>query len=304
MEAWHDIRAMFRLARLMGQANTLIEQLVAIAIDGMACDAQQKLLEAGHLSPDEWRQVLREFNELTRFNGMVRALNGGERLMAIDTVTQFASRGDSEFLEVADADALQLGGQVLRIVSVDWNLVLRDTNRFYDSLVKAAGLPDRSSRLTAMDQFQSEINQLFSESKSPVKLLAGVFSRRERSGLVAVGLASFFLPALDAAFDAQDRANARLELTRVAIALAIYRAEQGAYPNKLDDLAPGILDKVPLDFFNSQPFHYSREGNGYLLYSVGENGIDDGGKSDVDNPLIRLAPPPTESPKDSPPARP
>ena len=38
-EAWQDVFAIHRWARLIGQGPTLVEQLVAIALDGIACDA-------------------------------------------------------------------------------------------------------------------------------------------------------------------------------------------------------------------------------------------------------------------------
>ena len=43
-------------------------------------------------------------------------------------------------------------------------------------------------------------------------------------------------------------------------------------------LSPAIMSAIPADPVTSQPFHYSRTNDGwFLLYSVGENGIDDGG---------------------------
>jgi hypothetical protein len=39
------------------------------------------------------------------------------------------------------------------------------------------------------------------------------------------------------------------------------------------------LKTVPKDIFaNDAELHYKSQGDGYLLYSVGENGKDDGGK--------------------------
>ncbi len=92
-----------------------------------------------------------------------------------------------------------------------------------------------------------------------------------------------FLPALNAALTAQDRQNTNLDLTRLAAALAVYRAEHGNYPEKLADLAPTILDQLPVDLFNAKPFIYKRIVDGYLLYSAGENGADDGGSNDQRN---------------------
>ena len=70
----------------------------------------------------------------------------------------------------------------------------------------------------------------------------------------------------------------QFDLTRLAFALAAYRADRGAYPTKLADLAPKYVAKVPKDIFNDSDLHYRQENGGYLLYSVGPNGKDDDGK--------------------------
>ena len=41
--------------------------------------------------------------------------------------------------------------------------------------------------------------------------------------------------------------------------------------------SPQYTGKVIDDFFVEKPLHYERQGTGYLLYSVGKNGKDDGG---------------------------
>ena len=70
----------------------------------------------------------------------------------------------------------------------------------------------------------------------------------------------------------------QFDLTRLAFALAAYRADRGTYPAKLADLVPKYVAKVPQDIFSAAELHYRPEGGGYLLYSVGVNGKDDGGK--------------------------
>ena len=91
---------------------------------------------------------------------------------------------------------------------------------------------------------------------------------------------ALFLPAVSAVFDAEDRANTLLELERLAAALAVYRAEHGSYPDKLESLVPGVIAKLPVDIYNNKPFIYKRTSDGYLLFSVGANGNDDGGSNE------------------------
>jgi hypothetical protein len=66
---------------------------------------------------------------------------------------------------------------------------------------------------------------------------------------------------------------------RIASALERYRLAHNAYPDSLDALVPACIDEVPHDIMNGQPYHYRLRPDGtYLLYSVGWNQTDDGGK--------------------------
>jgi hypothetical protein len=66
---------------------------------------------------------------------------------------------------------------------------------------------------------------------------------------------------------------------RIACGLERYRLAQGVYPASLDALAPAYIDGLPHDIMNGQPYHYQLRPEGtYLLYSVGWNQTDEGGK--------------------------
>jgi hypothetical protein len=64
----------------------------------------------------------------------------------------------------------------------------------------------------------------------------------------------------------------------VAIALKRYHLQHGTYPATLNDLVPAFLSTVPADFMDDKPLRYKLRPDGdFLLYSVGEDGQDDGG---------------------------
>ena len=53
-----------------------------------------------------------------------------------------------------------------------------------------------------------------------------------------------------------------------ALALKIYRCEKGEYPEKLDALVPGILDKLPCDPLTGMPFNYRKmPKGGFMLFA-------------------------------------
>lgn len=70
------------------------------------------------------------------------------------------------------------------------------------------------------------------------------------------------------------------QLTQVALALAAFKADHRMYPAALADLSPAYLKTAPNDLFFDKPLIYSKTAAGYLLYSVGPNMVDDGGKSE------------------------
>jgi hypothetical protein len=73
-------------------------------------------------------------------------------------------------------------------------------------------------------------------------------------------------------------AMAHERLTAVELALRCYLADQGRPPGRLDDLAPRYLSRTPTDPFSGQPLIYRPQNTNWLLYSVGPDGVDDGGR--------------------------
>ena len=73
-------------------------------------------------------------------------------------------------------------------------------------------------------------------------------------------------------------------LERAAIAVETFRAEQGVDPAGWDDLVPGLLDEPPHDPGDPSGGNLrlqvpSWDPDSLLLYSVGPDGRDDGGKA-------------------------
>ncbi|PAW78811.1 MAG: hypothetical protein B9S32_05360 [Verrucomicrobia bacterium Tous-C9LFEB] len=73
--------------------------------------------------------------------------------------------------------------------------------------------------------------------------------------------------------------QARTDLALVACGLERYWLANKKYPATLAELEPRLIERVPHDLCNGEPLHYRVEADGnYTLYSVGFNGVDDGGK--------------------------
>ena len=76
------------------------------------------------------------------------------------------------------------------------------------------------------------------------------------------------------------RNSAVLRLLMTDFALRAFRFDEGRLPDRLDELVPKYLRTVPQDPFRPTPtpLIYRRDGEGFQLYSVGPDEIDDGGK--------------------------
>lgn len=61
-------------------------------------------------------------------------------------------------------------------------------------------------------------------------------------------------------------------------ALRAYKMNNGHYPKNLQELMPKYLQKIPIDPWDGiAPLHYQLQGNKYLLWSIGPDGIDNHG---------------------------
>jgi hypothetical protein len=80
----------------------------------------------------------------------------------------------------------------------------------------------------------------------------------------------------------QVQSTALTRVVRTALALERYRVTRGTLPDNLMELSPVFLDNVPEDPYDGHPLRYKKLVKGYVVYSVGEDGKDDGGDEKKD----------------------
>jgi hypothetical protein len=78
--------------------------------------------------------------------------------------------------------------------------------------------------------------------------------------------------------------NGRKKVTNLCCQLAVmverYEREAGRLPDSLEELAGRLGEPIPQDPFSGQPLIYQPGAEEYMIYSVGENRVDDGGQID------------------------
>ena len=92
----------------------------------------------------------------------------------------------------------------------------------------------------------------------------------------------------------RDAMDCEIAGTIIMLALEQYRAETGQYPDSLENLTPIILEDIPSDPFSVDGFVYRKGsdeplGKGYVLYSIGVDGVDNNGATDSSEPKLTLS---------------
>lgn len=86
-----------------------------------------------------------------------------------------------------------------------------------------------------------------------------------------------FLPSTDILLKREAEYASELRCATAALAIERFRLAHGKLPEKIDEIVPQFLPAVPPDPFDGQPLRYHRLAKGYVVYSVGGDGHDDGG---------------------------
>lgn len=85
------------------------------------------------------------------------------------------------------------------------------------------------------------------------------------------------LPALEKAVQRSAHFQVHVDAGVTACALENYYLDERRFPESLDALAPKYLENPRPDVMDGKPLRYRLEPSGYLIYSIGWNGVDDHG---------------------------
>ncbi|MBI4243254.1 MAG: hypothetical protein HY606_04110 [Planctomycetes bacterium] len=88
------------------------------------------------------------------------------------------------------------------------------------------------------------------------------------------------LPALGSFHTRQAEITAKFDGLEIALALKIYKSKNVEYPDSLNDIIPEYVSELPRDPFTGQNYIYRKEGEGFIVYSIGRNERDDNGLYD------------------------
>jgi hypothetical protein len=246
------------------QGPTLIENLVGISMQTLA--SEHALDSFARLEDDEVDYVglaeamvdsyrpMRPIEETFQF----------ERVMVLDIIQRgYEWNPESESYRVSE-DGLEqfsntfgstgvggLGELALGFAlgNIGFEGMTEQLNTHYDALTDAARMPYQQGRQALRDLDETIRNPLL----------------------------SVLLPVFDRATHVATQSESSRRATLLVTHLRAYRQQYGTYPDSLEVFGDA---EMAVDPFTDLSFTYSRDGDDFVLYSLGGNGIDDGGVHD------------------------
>ncbi|HXR46071.1 MAG TPA: hypothetical protein VN784_01415 [Candidatus Limnocylindrales bacterium] len=281
-----NIRAMLRLADGMSHDRLVISELVRIAITQMALPVNWEFLQSTNITDDQLATLQDDWTNLDFIRGEENAL-ATERVTGEITLAKWR-KSDSVLQDYINTwftlaeprkrvnifERVRLETQIFRWRywwSYPDELQLM---RGYQIFLETARVAETNySLLTTLRKQEDKVKNLDIDTNSVGSLY---FSDVNKVDLHSLMSGSVF--SLSPLFNRVMRAETTKQIAVAAIALKRYQLKHGNYPPDFSSLVPEFLTKVPLDPVNGQPLRYRRSADGtFLLYSVGENGKDDGG---------------------------
>jgi len=240
------------LAASLDEPSCLIEGLVRIAIDAIAVDGMERFLALRELPPDAL-VMLRE--ELQAGQTQLSLADAWRGELALFYEPVFKNPG----LRAMLGGSPNAGFGALHMIP---GLLEQNAVFYLDLMAPVVRLSELSSREKLAEGRKLE---------KQVQLRLNEASRRYL-------LASMLVPAFRRSVEVEVNMHARFQVAGAALAAEQWRMAHGAWPESLDALVPELLPAVPEDPFSDGKIRYVLTDTGVVLYSVGADGEDDGGR--------------------------
>ena len=246
------------MARTLEAEPVVLSQLVRFRLINIATATLESRLNAGKLTEGELTNFAATFVDRENINFVKRALIG-ERAAVIPMFSLSFRR----FIQLASLD-VPLDGPP---ASEHQSLFFRMTGYFQREL--SFYLDVMATNISIADLSPPQNIEVAAKASETT------FERAIHS---SYRLSTVILPPVTALVRRETECSAFFRISAAAIAVERIRLAHGELPEKLDELVPEFLPAVPADPFDGRPLRYRRLAKGYVIYSVGDDGHDDGGR--------------------------
>ncbi|MGA3283911.1 MAG: hypothetical protein ABSD57_05575 [Verrucomicrobiota bacterium] len=256
-----DISTITGMARTLDTEPVLISKLVRIAMLNMAEMALERRLNAGNLTDAEMKHLGELFAESAKTNQIANGLIG-ERATFMQnfgmSYAEWKRLSNSGLDNSSSQDGPPLPGSQPLIFK--FTGLFEREQRFYLQTMQtfisfAENCPKNFSQIT---NFQEQIWRPIGHNHYIIL--------------------SMLMPAVGMASEKEIKGLAQVRTAQTALAVERFRLATGRLPENLKGLTPEFLSTVPVDPFDGAQLRYHRLAKGYVIYSVGADGHDDGGR--------------------------
>lgn len=251
-----ELMVAIALAESLRDEPMIISQLVRGSIHGLIQGELERMLARRALST----------GQLGRIDEALHATEGGEPL----TNTMIVER----------AIVHDLFDRPVSVVA-DW----LDESEQRIVFRRVSGIAD-FDRLRYLGLMEEVVESTRAQGWEALSRVAEVEQRAERMP-IRYTVAREFTMAISGGLTGYLVNVARTRTARLALAIERYRLEHGGLPADLEALVPTYVSEVPLDPFDGDPMRYRRREVGYVVYSVGRGGVDQGGREGDGRPAER-----------------
>jgi hypothetical protein len=266
--ALSSCRGVLNAGRSVGDEPLIISQLVRVACRTTAVDRVQRVLAQGESSEEALRQL----------QGLLEK-EESEPLLLI------AARGERAGLDRL-METIQAGKIKLTPRDLTMTAALSGDPRSGPTLSESLLLLAPASIKFQRAAMLRWMNRFVELAKLPPHERHTELQRLEKTRGDQPVLVRLFVPALGKLSDSCQRSDAELRCAIVAVAAERYRRAQGHWPKNVGALKEaGYLQAIPADPYNGQPLLWRRLDDGWVVYSIGPDGADNGGKLDRRNPV-------------------
>jgi len=275
-EAFDDLKSCYRFGRHLKGDKFLVEQLTGIALEAISVRTIRDIVAKYEIDSEllkDLQQSIERFIENEKFTMSLEA----EKLGIYDEIQRCFTDGHfgrghlylSRMISLSSSD-YQSDLALEAIISPrQWP---RAVNVLFTH-------PDKQQTRETADRFYDFWTSV--SHKTPAQIKAeGIDPEKEASKIIEGNMFLQILePALARINHIAYRNKTDVHATVAVLAIKRFEKEKGRYPTSLDELVKaGYLKKLPVDPYSDGPFVYKKTDSGFLLYSLGENLKDDGGK--------------------------
>jgi len=251
-----SIESILGVARSLSKEPSLVSQLVNIACKALAVESLERALNRTEFTDPQLRRLDKMLADSQNLPTMSNALIG-ERCFGV-TLFKMPMSKLMEFTGFR-------GGSVESTLSA---IPL--------ALYRVAGLADMDA-IIYLDLMSECIKACELPLHERQKAFDAVDAKLGTVSKVHVGL-HLIMPALSRCATLDTRHIADILAARTALAIERYHLATGNYPESLTELVGNYLDAVVRDPFDGNVLRYKKLDTGFVVYSIGEDGIDGGGQ--------------------------